>query len=367
MLDLAARLALRAAGLVEPDPMVGCVLAHEDGQGGARVIGLGHHRAFGSPHAESEAIADARRRAEGTRGATCWCTLEPCNHTGKRPPCSDALIEAGVARVVAASPDTNPIAAGGFERLRSAGVEVDLSDASRAATLISAPFLKRTETGLPWVIAKWAQSVDGRVATRTGASKWISSGPSRRRVHRLRARVDAIMTGVGTVIADDPLLTARGARLRRTAARVVVDPTLRISPESRLVRTAREAPVIVLCAEPAGPGADRLRAAGVTVLAAPCATGELDLRWTLNWLANERGATNVLVESGPGLLGRMIRQDLIDECRVFIAPLLLGDEQALPAASGAVAPELADGSRFDLFAARRSGPDALLHLVRRTV
>jgi diaminohydroxyphosphoribosylaminopyrimidine deaminase/5-amino-6-(5-phosphoribosylamino)uracil reductase len=222
------------------------------------------------------------------------------------------------------------------------------------------------------VIAKWAQTIDWRVATRTGESQWISCEASRRRVHRLRARVDAVVTGMGTVRADNPRLTARGvARVRRVARRVVIDPRAELPLDAALLQTAGEAPVTLvydaaLINERAGALA-ALASRGVELLPAPSAGGRLDLREVLRTLGAAHNMTNVLVEAGPGLLGSMLGADLIDEAQVYIAPLLLGDEQAVPAARGANAPSLADGRRFALFAQRRSGSDALLVFRRHGV
>ena len=198
MLDLAARLAMRAAGDVEPNPMVGCVIVRPgEGDLASRIIGRGHHRFFGEEHAEAEALADCCRRGQSPRGATMYVTLEPCNHQGKQPPCTDAIIAAGIGRVVCARRDPNPAAAGGEGKLRAAGIDCEVNDSSVLATRLADPFAKRVTTGLPWVIAKWAQTIDGWIATRTGESKWISGAPSRNKVHRIRARVDAIITAIG--------------------------------------------------------------------------------------------------------------------------------------------------------------------------
>jgi diaminohydroxyphosphoribosylaminopyrimidine deaminase/5-amino-6-(5-phosphoribosylamino)uracil reductase len=360
-LDRAALLALRGAGDVEPNPLVGAIVVGADG----RVIGMGHHRRFGGPHAEAEALADCRRRGESARGATVYVTLEPCNHAGKQPACSLALIDAGVARVVCARRDPNPVAAGGAEALRAAGIGVDFTNASPRATALTDSFAKRVTTGMPWIIAKWAQTIDGRIATRDGASKWISCEASRRRVHRLRARVDAIMAGIGTVRADDPRLTARGVpRLRRTARRVVIDPRVELPIESALVATIREAPLTLVFDESrraAQSGRLReLESRGVEIIGAPAAAGVLDLRAALASLAAQHGLSTILVEAGPGLLGSLLRDDLIDEAHVYVAPLILGDEHALPPAAGLVAPAIADAKRFRLCAARRVADDVLL-------
>lgn len=367
MLDSAARLGARAAGDVEPNPLVGCIIGRVVGSS-VEALGAGHHRRFGGPHAEAEALQDCHDRGRDPRGATAWITLEPCNHTGKTPPCAEALIRAGVARVVIARADGNALASGGAETLRRAGVEVAFTDVSPAATRLSDPFHKRIRTGLPWVIAKWAQTIDGRIATRTGESQWISCAASRRRVHRLRARVDAILTGIGTVKHDDPQLTARDVRrVRREARRIIIDPRLELSPESNLARTARDRATIVVCS---AQHADSDRSAalerlGVVIRDAPSHDGVIDLAQALRSFTDDFDMTNVLVESGPGLLGRLIAQDLVDEASIFIAPLLLADSQALPVAHGVAAPSLLDGARFEFDHVRMSGKDAWIR-ARRT-
>ncbi|MBM4107738.1 MAG: bifunctional diaminohydroxyphosphoribosylaminopyrimidine deaminase/5-amino-6-(5-phosphoribosylamino)uracil reductase RibD [Phycisphaerae bacterium] len=369
-LDLAARLALRAAGDAEPNPLVGCVLVAPDG----RVIGLGHHRRFGGLHAEREAILSCRRQGRDPRGSTAFVTLEPCNGHGKQPPCAEALIEARVARVVFAAPDPSPSKGGGEGRLRAAGVEVARSDASPLASGLAEPWIHRMRTGRPWVIAKWAQTLDGRVATRMGESKWISGEASRRRVHRLRARVDAIVTGLGTVVADDPMLTPRGVRrVRRRPLRVVVDPDLEIPETCALVSTAGQAPTIVACAaellgaEIARLKRERLEAAGVTLLGTPAsARGWLDLRELLTGLHRERGVATVLLECGPGLMGALFEQDLIDEAVVYVAPLVLGDELARGVAEGRVARSLTAGRALRLWRVKAVGGDVELTYRRRS-
>jgi diaminohydroxyphosphoribosylaminopyrimidine deaminase/5-amino-6-(5-phosphoribosylamino)uracil reductase len=369
-LALAARSALRGAGLVEPNPLVGAVLV-KDG----RVIGAGHHRRYGHAHAEVEALNDARARAIDPRGSTMYVTLEPCNHQGKQPPCADAILGAGIAEVVIARADPNPIAAGGADKLRAAGVRVRFTDACPAAALLTGPFVKRVTTDLPWVIAKWAQTVDGRIATRTGESRWISSEASRRRVHALRARVDGVLTGIGTVLADDPALTPRHARhVRRVAARVVVDPRIELPLASRLAESARDIPVI--CAATAAARvarADRwaaLARAGVEALDAAPATRpgagplHLDLHALFAQLRADRAVSTLLVEAGPRLLGALLAMNLVDEAIVFIAPTILADDSARPAAVGLQSPRLADALRMNIVDIRRSGDDAMLTMRR---
>lgn len=364
-LDLAARLAVRGIGKVEPNPPVGCVIARGD-----RVIGAGHHRVFGGPHAEREALADCARRGLSPAGATMYVTLEPCRHTGKQPPCTDAIIDAGIARVVYARADPGEQSGGGARVLREAGVEAVRTDTSENALSLTDPFVRTLRERRPWVIAKWAQTLDGRIATRTGESKWISGPRSRARVHTLRGRVDAILTGLGTVLADDPLLTARGPRApRRTARRIVVDPDLDLPAGCRLVRTARQTPTLAACskslttADIAADRRARLEAAGVEIIGVPerdDRPGSLRLDLLLAALHERSGVRTLMVESGAILLGAMLDADLVDEARVYIAPLVLGDEHALAAARGRVSDRLDQGTRMRLCHARRVDNDVEL-------
>ncbi len=321
ILDLAARSALRAAGDVEPNPLVGAAIVRD-----GVVIGLGHHRRFGGLHAEREALADCRRRGQDPRGATVYVTLEPCSHYGKQPPCTDALIEAGVARVTYARRDPHEVSCGGAEVLRRAGIPCDLSTDSPLATHLSDPFVKRVTTGLPWVIAKWAQTCDGRMTTGSDEPRWISNELSRLRVHRLRARVDAIVTGIGTLLADDPLLTARGVRrVRRLARRVVLDPRGEMPAPCRMVWSPGGGPVVVVRADgaPAPPLPADLSPAGaarVEAVSAPGTGDRLDLEAVLRLLAARFDATNAMLECGPRLLGAFFDAGLVDEALVYVGP-----------------------------------------------
>ncbi|MGD9692064.1 MAG: bifunctional diaminohydroxyphosphoribosylaminopyrimidine deaminase/5-amino-6-(5-phosphoribosylamino)uracil reductase RibD [Phycisphaerales bacterium] len=360
MLDMAARAAWRGMGDVEPNPMVGCVIGTREGE----VIAVGHHRRCGGDHAEVEAL---RRAGPRSRGAIVWVTLEPCGHTGKTPPCVDALVGAGVAEVVIARKDPHPDARGGGDRLFEKGVRVRFTGVSARAVAVSDAFVHRVETGRPWVIAKWAMTADGRVATRTGESKWISGEAARARVHRLRARVDAVVTGIGTALADDPLLTARGVRrVRRVARRVVVDPSLRIPETSQLVRSAGVTPLSVVVEERSMTGrnvekAERLRAAGVGVeVMAGEREGRVSLEGMLAWLGREHGATRVMVEAGPGLTGAFVREGLVDEAWAFVGGKMLGDERAPGPTCGSVVEHLSDARPMRLVRAREVGGDAWL-------
>lgn len=358
-LDLAARIAWRAAGLVEPNPLVGCVLV-KDG----RIIGMGHHRMFGGPHAEVNALADADLRGEDVSGSTAYVTLEPCSGAGKQPPCVDALVAARIARVVCARRDPHPKGLGGAERLMASGIAVEFTDASRAAIELSDPFVKRVTTGLPWTIVKWAQTIDGRASTRSGESKWISCERSRRRVHRLRARVDAVITAIGTLLADDPVLTARAGWTRRRAARrVVIDPGLEIPDSAQILGTLDEAPLTIVCGDQALRMQQRkvavLTAMGVEIVAIG-AEDEVSVDGVLRLLVQRHQATNVLIEAGPGLLGRLFQGDLVDETHVYLAPILLGDELAKPCVRGIVIERLSEGRRLALRRVKRIDDDVLM-------
>jgi len=362
MLDLAARVALRGEGLVEPNPMVGAVVVRQ-----GCVLGIGHHHVYGGAHAEREAIESAHRRGHTTSGATMYVTLEPCAHHGKQPPCTETILDAGLERVVCAVRDPGGVSGGGARFLERAGVGVEFVEVSERARWLSEPFIKRSGSGLPWVIAKWAQTIDGRVATRTGQSQWISNEWSRRRVHRLRARVDAILTGIGTVVADDPMLTPRGVRrVRRVARRVIVDPHLSIDPSAAVVRTAREVPTIVACAKSMATASictdaiGRLEASGVGVLGVPELAGEpgkLDLEMLLRALVDRHAVSTVLVEAGAGLMGSLFGLDLVDEAIVYVAPLLLGDDRAMSVAHGRVVETLRHGRSMRLISNRRLNGD----------
>lgn len=361
LMKRALELAERGRGWVEPNPVVGAVLAR-----GGEVVGEGWHRRFGGPHAEVEALADARARGVDPAGLTMVVTLEPCAHHGKTPPCADALVAAGVGRVVAAMVDPfGEVSGRGIERLRSAGVVVEVGVLEAEARRVNAPFVKRVTTGLPYVIAKWAQTVDGKIATATGDSRWISGEASRRRVHELRARVDAIVAGVGTVATDDPSLTARGVEVRRVARRVVVDPRLRSPEDAKLLGDGGPAVTIAHERREGDAGLararDRLRALGAELVPLSERCGHrLDLRPLLAHLVSAHGATNVLAEGGAGLLGSLFEQDLVDELHVYVAPKLIGDREAPSAVDGLPCARVEEAKRLVLTGVERIGADVLL-------
>ncbi len=337
----ALELAARGRGFVEPNPMVGCVVAR-----GAEIIGEGWHRRFGGPHAEVEALAIAGARA---KGATLYVTLEPCCHEGKTPPCTRAVLAAGVRRVVIAQQDPFPSVQGrGITELRAAGIAVETGLLEADARRLNAPYLKLLETGRPWVIAKWAMSLDGKIATRTGESRWISNPRSREVVHQLRGRVDAIVVGRGTVERDNPMLTARppGAR---TALRVVLDTLASCGRHDppQVVRTARESPVLFAVGEAAPPeNLERLRGWGCEVLSCAGETRAERLSALLTELGRRR-MTNVLVEGGGQVLGALLDLGEIDEAHVFVAPILVGGAAATSPLAGNGVAELSAALRLD--------------------
>lgn len=334
----AIALAGQGHGSVEPNPQVGCLIAR-----GAEIIGEGWHRRFGGPHAEVEALALAGPRA---RGATLYVTLEPCCHHGKTPPCTDAILAAGVARVVVAMADPFPAVRGkGLESLRQAGLEVECGVLEESSAALNAAYLKRLATGRPWVIAKWAMTLDGKIASRSADARWISSPAARELVHQWRGMMDAVVVGQGTVRADDPLLTARppGARV---ALRVALDSQAALPLESQLVQTARQTPLMIV-AGPQAP-ADRcaaLRSAGAEVWV--CRGESYADRWAelLDELGR-RQLTNVLVEGGGQTLGTLFENQLVDEVRVFVAPRVLGGQAAVSPVAGLGAEKIADALRL---------------------
>ncbi len=326
----AIQLAQRGIGAVEPNPPVGAVIVDDQ----LRLIGEGWHQRYGGPHAEVLAIAAAGERA---RGATLYCTLEPCSHQGKTPPCAPAVMAAGIRAVVIGTGDPAPHVNGrGIAQLQEAGLTVTTGVCEARARRLIAPFCKLMLAGLPWVHAKWAMSLDGRIATRTGDSQWITNEQSRAKAHELRGRCDAVIVGVSTVLADDPRLTARPAG-PRVATRVILDSQARTPLPSRLVQTAREAPVMVVTSQSAPqPRLSALRSAGVEILALPGDHG-IAARPSLSQLLVELGKrklTHILIEGGAGVLGAAFDAGLVNECHAFIAPRIIGGQTALSPIGG---------------------------------
>lgn len=343
----ALTLAERGRGHVEPNPLVGAVVVRA-----GLVVGEGWHQRYGGPHAEVHALQAAGTAAQG---ATLYVTLEPCCHHGKTPPCTDAVLRAGITRVVAAMPDPFPQVSGrGLELLRAAGVAVEVGLGEAAACQLNAPYLTLLRHNRPYVHLKWAMTLDGKIATHSGDSKWISNETSRRRVHELRGRVDAVLVGVGTVLADDPLLTARPPGPRR-ATRIVLDSRGRTPLTAQLLRTAGDAPVLIAAALPRPE-------VGVEVLPLP-GDGGVSVPALLAELGRRR-MTNLLVEGGATVLGSFLDAGLVDEVHVFVAPVLAGGRNALSPVGGRGVDRIADALRLTRYTITDSDGDLYIHGIR---
>lgn len=352
----ALALARRGLGDTWPNPSVGCVIVRE-----GRVVGRGWTQPGGRPHAETEAL---RRAGDLARGATAYVTLEPCSHHGRTPPCCNALIAAGIARVVVALRDPDPRVDGrGVATLRAAGIAVEEGLLEAEARALNAGFTRRIQSGLPFVTLKLATTLDGRIATAAGESRWITGPAARREAHAMRARHDAVLVGSGTLLADDPDLTCRlpGAT-RAQALRVVADARLRAPVAARLFATARQHPT-VLVTVPGHRPADiaPFQEAGAEVLTVPRGEGGLSLRGLLAALA-QRGVTRVLAEGGAGIAAALLREGLVDRLAWFHAPAVMGGD-GLPAAYPLPVEALAAMPRFRRVATRPLGPDWLSEFV----
>ncbi len=313
---MAEALRLAEGGLytATPNPRVGCLIV-KDGE----VVGRGFHARAGEPHAEVLALREAKAHA---RGSTVYVSLEPCNHYGRTPPCAEALVTAAVGRVVVAMEDPNPRVAGrGIERLRQAGIEVDCGVLEEEARALNVGFVSRMTRGRPWVRMKIAASLDGRTALPDGTSQWITGEAARRDAHHWRARSCAILTGIGTVREDDPRLTVRDVETPRQPLRVVVDSRLETPESARLLDGG---PVLIACARSDREAAERLQDRGAEVVSLPNPSGKVDLPALLRLLA-ERGINEVLVEAGTKLNGSLLREALVDELLIYLAPCLLGE------------------------------------------
>ena len=343
---LALAEAVKGLGRTHPNPAVGAVLVKA-----GRVIATGSHAQLGAPHAEAVALAKAGRSA---KGATLYSTLEPCDHQGRTPPCCDAIIATGVKRVVFASSDPNPLVSGkGVRRLKAAGIEIVPHVLRGAADSLNQPFLKAMRTGLPWVTAKAAITLDGKLATSTGQSKWISSEASRRVAHQLRDVVDVVVVGAQTVIADDPLLTVRLKRPRtRNPIRVVIDPRLRTSPRAKIY-DVKDARTILVTTKSAPKFAER----GVEVW--PLKGLEALLRRLV-----KEGALHVLVEGGAQTHRGFLAAGLVDELVLFMAPRLFG-HAGLTWTGALWVKDPSKAPRFDALEAVRIGPDLMITAARR--
>ena len=343
----ALELAAQGWGQVSPNPLVGAVVVRD-----GVVVGEGAHRRYGGGHAETEALTAAGERA---RRSTMFVTLEPCTHHGKTPPCVDAVMGAGVERVVVAIRDPNPAAGGGVERLRAAGITVDVGLLSEEATEMNAAFLHSFGSDRPWVTLKLAVSMDGAIADASRKPGWLTGPEARRRVHHMRAGADAVGVGMGTVLTDDPLLTVREVDQPRVApVRVVFSRTGRLPLTAKLAQRADEAPVVVFATQPDPAYEHELHALGVEVLAASSLAESLRV-------LRSRGVTSLLVEGGASLAAALLEADLVDRVVLFQAPVMLG-EGALPAFGGLARMTVTDARRWKPIRSEWIGEDHMLVL-----
>lgn len=343
------RIALREArrGRPSPNPHVGAAIVRD-----GVLVAVGHHAKAGQGHAEVEAIRAAGERA---RGATLYVTFEPCNHHGRTPPCTEAILAAGITRVVVGCRDPHPHVAGATARLEANGIEVVHGVCEADAQWLVAPFAKHISTGRPFVAVKAAVTLDGRMSTSGGDSKWITGERARREVHAMRSRADAVLVGVGTVLADDPELTVRHVE-GVNPTRIVVDSRLRTPPTAKICDVS-VAPTLIFH----GPGADAsaLAATGVTLVELPLACGAVDLGAMLDALGR-RDVVHLMVEGGPKLIDALMRRALVDRVSAFVAPVLLGDAGAPGLSPGKPSPTMSAALRLADVRVRRFGPDALL-------
>jgi diaminohydroxyphosphoribosylaminopyrimidine deaminase/5-amino-6-(5-phosphoribosylamino)uracil reductase len=340
----ALELAVRGWGQTAPNPMVGAVVVRD-----GTIVGEGWHAAFGAPHAEVDAL---RVAGDAARGATMYVSLEPCNHHGKTPPCTDALIAAGVRRVVAATADPSSDASGGAARLREAGIDVAVGIAEDAARELNAPFFHALSSARPFVQLKLAMSLDGAIADRSRQPGWLTGEGARDEVHRLRAGSDAIAVGIGTVLADDPQLTVRGQIAPRVApTRVVFDTSARLPRASHLARSAGDIPVIDVCWAPEPAHAAALEHMGISLVHAATASSALVA-------LRERGIRSILVEGGATLASAFIQEALVDRLIIFRGPLILGGG-ALNAFGAIPGVRVSDAVRWRVLRTERFGDDEM--------
>lgn len=325
----ALRLAVRGRGRTSPNPLVGAVVVRW-----GEIVGEGYHQRVGAAHAEVNALADAGERA---KGGDLYVTLEPCNHQGRTPPCTRAVLDAGISRVFVGMTDPNPqVDGGGDDFLRSRGIPVVEGILETECRRLNQPFIKHITTGRPYVVLKAAATLDGRIATRTGDSRWVTNEHSRRFVHQLRCDLDAILVGSKTALTDDPQLTARpqGRSRCRQPVRIVLDTQLAVPLESSLVRTVQSAPLWIGCSEQASVEREKALAdAGVTVIRLPSNPSGVDLACLLDELG-KRQVNSLLVEGGGKTLGSFLDQRLADAFFFFYAPKVLGDGEAVPMIAG---------------------------------
>jgi diaminohydroxyphosphoribosylaminopyrimidine deaminase/5-amino-6-(5-phosphoribosylamino)uracil reductase len=351
MMNRAMALARKGLGKTSPNPPVGCIIVRN-----GEIVGTGWHRKAGTPHAEVHALREAGERA---RGADVFVTLEPCSHFGKTPPCADALIAAGVGRVYAGMVDPNPEVAGkGIQKLRAAGIPTFPGFMEPECRRIIGPFIKHVTTGFPFVTVKSAMTLDGKTATASGDSQWITGEQARRHVHKLRAEHDALMAGVETVLADDPQLTCRLLRGGKDPLRVIVDSRLRTPPDAQVFQVESTATTLIATVERDEERLSVFRALGAEVLVCKEENGRVDLA---DLLANlgQRGVQSILVESGGELAGALLRQGLIDRLILFYGAKLVGGEGRSPFA-GAGVQRMNEAIRMQEIEVRRFGDDLMV-------
>ncbi|MFN3531584.1 MAG: bifunctional diaminohydroxyphosphoribosylaminopyrimidine deaminase/5-amino-6-(5-phosphoribosylamino)uracil reductase RibD [Candidatus Brocadia sp.] len=319
-MSLALELAEKGRGRVEPNPMVGAVLVKN-----GEIVGKGYHRVFGGPHAEIHAINEG---GANCKGATLYVSMEPCAHYGKTAPCVDAIIKAGIAKVVTTVIDPNPITSGkGIQKLKEAGIEVVLGVMESQAKRLNAPFFKLMQKGLPYVTVKWAMSLDGKIATHTGDSRWITSEESRVYVHKIRGQMDGILVGINTVLRDDPLLTCR-LEGGRNPKRIIIDSNAALPLNSRLLKTIHESEIIVAVNKNAQhERVSKLEQLGCKIIQTRDTNGCVDLKYLFQRLG-EMNLTNILVEGGSRVITSMFEGHFVDKVMVFIAPIIIGGEGA---------------------------------------
>ncbi|HRY29147.1 MAG TPA: bifunctional diaminohydroxyphosphoribosylaminopyrimidine deaminase/5-amino-6-(5-phosphoribosylamino)uracil reductase RibD [Elusimicrobiota bacterium] len=345
----ALALAEEGRGRTHPNPMVGCLIV----KNGA-VVGEGWHGSFGGPHAEAVALRRAGKRAQG---ATLYVTLEPCRHWGQTPPCSDAVQRAGIKRVVAAMKDPNPVSGNGLDRLRRAGIRVETGVLRNEARFLNRAFVKRHETGLPYVLFKAGQTLDGKIASRSGVSRWITGPLARELGHRLRAESDAILVGAHTVRKDNPRLTSHGKG--PDPVRLVVSKSLDLPVSAKIFKGGAPTWVITGPTPPAG-RKKRLEKAGIQLLTCPLKNGDINLMLILKLLA-KMNINQILLEGGGRLSGALLDARLLDEVYLFLAPRLLGGRHAVPSVAGGGWPHPNSAPRLDNMTVSKVGGDILVH------